>query len=294
MTGNTAPDGASLRTLRNGDEARLEAFLSARPESSLFLLSNAEAAGLEDRGAPYQATYVAALEGDEIAGVAAHCWNGVLVLQAPAHLEAVARAAAERSGRRIRGICGPLDQTIAARRALGLNSAATTLESRDDLYALGLDRLVVPGPLASGEVLCRLPAPGELDRLVAWRVQYARETLGAEDSDGLAAGCREEVERLQAMRRQWVLERAGELVSYTAFNARIPDMVQVGGVFTPAALRGRGYARAVVAGSLLAARSDGASRAVLFTDKQNASAGAAYDALGFRIVGEYGLVLFAE
>ena len=66
-----------------------------------------------------------------------------------------------------------------------------------------------------------------------------------------------------------------------------------GGVFTPPDLRGLGFARACVAGSLVAARTAGVGRSVLFTPKENASAQAAYRAIGFRIVGEYGLVAFA-
>ena len=42
----------------------------------------------------------------------------------------------------------------------------------------------------------------------------------------------------------------------------------------------------------LAARRAGVVRSVLFTPKENASAQAAYRAIGFRVVGEYGLVVF--
>ena len=77
-------------------------------------------------------------------------------------------------------------------------------------------------------------------------------------------------------------------------NARLPDVVQVGGVWTPRDLRGRGYARCVVAGSLLAVRREGVGRAVLFTDEENRPARAAYEALGFRVVGDYGLVIFSD
>jgi len=82
-------------------------------------------------------------------------------------------------------------------------------------------------------------------------------------------------------------------VSYSVFNAMLADIVQIGGVWTPQELRGRGYARSVVAGSLLAARKQGIARAVLFADPANAAARRAYLSLGFRIVGDYGLVLLA-
>ena len=82
-------------------------------------------------------------------------------------------------------------------------------------------------------------------------------------------------------------------MSYSVFNAMLADVVQIGGVWTPREFRGRGYARSVVAGSLLAARKQGVSRAVLFADPTNEAARRAYLFLGFRIVGDYGLVLLA-
>jgi predicted GNAT family acetyltransferase len=82
----------------------------------------------------------------------------------------------------------------------------------------------------------------------------------------------------------------GDLVSLSGFNATLPDMVQLGGIYTPPALRGRGYAKAAVAGSLLAARERGAERAVLFTS--TASAARSYEGIGFRRAGDYCLVLF--
>jgi uncharacterized protein len=76
------------------------------------------------------------------------------------------------------------------------------------------------------------------------------------------------------------------------FNARLPDVVQVGGVYTPPEHRRRGAARAVVAGMLRGARDEeGVGRAILFTGDDNVAAQTAYRAIGFTAVGEYGLVL---
>src|SRR5260370_7691275 len=75
--------GPDLRLLRPGDETALDAFLTDHTDSSMFLRANARAAGLIDRGAPLEATYVAALAGGRITGVAAHCWNGMVLVQAP-------------------------------------------------------------------------------------------------------------------------------------------------------------------------------------------------------------------
>ena len=114
----------------------------------MFLRSNARSAGLTDRGQPMQATYVAVLERGRIAGVAAHCWNGMVLVQAPeeGHAAAVAREAVRRSGRTVTGFSGPWDQVVAAREALGLGAAPTAKDSRDELYVLDLARLIVPPP----------------------------------------------------------------------------------------------------------------------------------------------------
>src|SRR5258705_13014368 len=91
----------------------------------MFLRSNARSAGLTDRGEPMQATYVAALHGGRIAGVAAHCWNGMVLGQGPdgGHAAAVAREAVRRSGRTGTGVSGPWSQGVAARESLGPGTA---------------------------------------------------------------------------------------------------------------------------------------------------------------------------
>ena len=84
----------------------------------------------------------------------------------------------------------------------------------------------------------------------------------------------------------------GRPLAMAVHNARIPDTVQIGGVWTPMELRRRGYARAVVAAALMAARDEGASTGVLFTGKGNEPARRAYLALGFRRIGDYGILQF--
>lgn len=285
-----------LKTLSLGDEAALEAFLAPRSAASMFLRANASAGGLVDRGAPLQGTYVAALEGGTLIGVAAHFWNGMLVLQTPdlETLEPLARAAVRRSGRELQGLAGPRAQVDAAVRALGLERRRTSLDSREKLYELELEELRVPDALASGRLLCRRPEPAELDRLAAWRAEFSIESLGLTDGEELRVVSRAELAWQDADGAVWIVLDGDRPVSHSAFNARLPDVVQVGAVWTPPDLRGRGYARCAVAGSLLAARRDGVKRAVLFTAEENGSARAAYEALGFRVIGDYGLVIFAR
>jgi hypothetical protein len=61
---------AERRHLGPGDERALFGFLDQHIESSLFLVSNAEAGGLEDVGAPLQGTYVASFEDGGMTGSA--------------------------------------------------------------------------------------------------------------------------------------------------------------------------------------------------------------------------------
>jgi predicted GNAT family acetyltransferase len=285
-----------LRTLSIGDEEALREFLSPLEASSMFLLANAHAVGLVDQGQPLQGTYVAAVDEGKWIGVAAHFWNGMLVLQAPdaRALESVARAAILRSGRDLRGLVGPRQQVHAARRALGREEQPAIHDSREKLYELALQDLRVPDALASGRLVCRRPHAGELDLLAAWRAEFSIESLGVTDGDDLRAVSRADLLRQHAHGAVWIAVEGDRPVSHSAFNARLPAIVQVGGVYTPPELRGRGYAQCAVAGSLLEKRRTGAERAILFTEETNAPARAAYEALGFRVVGDYGLVIFSD
>jgi GNAT superfamily N-acetyltransferase len=278
-----------IRVLGPGDEAALEEFLAPLADSSMFLLANSRKAGLVDRGLPFQATYAAAFAGERIVGVAAHSWLGTLLVQAPRELAGVARAAAAASGRQVTGVIGPFQQALAACEALG--AAAPSDPRRDLLFALPLRELRVPPQLKDGSVVCRAPRAEEMDRLAEWRSAYVLETGLEPPGPDLGARSRVSIELLRADGSLFVLEHGGAVAALTAFNARIAEMVQVGGVYTPPDLRSRGYARCAVAGSLLTARSQGAERAILFTEQANVPAQRSYRALGFGEIGDYGLIL---
>ena len=249
--------------------------------------------GLVDHGAIYQAAYAAAFQDGAIVALANHCWNGNVLLEAPRELAAVTREAVRASGRAVTGILGPRAQVVAARSALGLDGASSYMDSAEDLFALALDHLRVPAPLASGAWRWRLPLESELPLLATWRHDYRHEALGEAAGERLLAKSHEEIHRHHGEGAHFVVEVDGEPVSYAAYNGQTPTCVQIGGVWTPPLLRSRGYARAAVAGSLLAARERGVRRSVLFTEDDNHPAKAAYRALGYEHVGDYGMVMFA-
>lgn len=279
----------NARLLTPLDEPLLEEFLASHPDSSMFLRANARRAGLTYEGKPFQAIYAAAFRDGNIIGVAAHCWNGIVLVQAPEQTAELCRTCVEWSGRRVTGLSGPLEQVRLARTALGLADAAAALEGDEWLYALDLSELVIPEALSNATIVCRAPRPEERDTLCAWRAAYDIETLGATGSAEDRLRSAEFLDAQIAQGNAWVALDAGAPVSLSAFNATLPDIVQLGGIYTPPELRGRGYAKVAVAASLGAARERGVSRAVLFT--RNPSAVRTYEALGFRRAGEYSLIL---
>jgi ribosomal protein S18 acetylase RimI-like enzyme len=283
---------SEVRVLGAGDERVLVDFLEDRVDTSLFLLSNAEAVGLEDHGRPLEGTYAATFEDGRMTAVAAHFWNGVLIVQgADAGVECAAQVAVSRTGRVLNGLIGPLGLVEAARRALGAETRREKKAEPEILYGLDLERLRVPRLLDAPGVVCRPATPDEVAGvLIDWRVEYAVEALGAERTEGLREESRKVLAELASP--GWVLLLDGRPVSYSMFTASTHGVVQVGGVYTPPELRRLGYGRAVVAGSLCDACKEGSRRSVLFTRRTNIAAQRAYRALGYEELGDFALVLF--
>ena len=284
----------TIRQLEPGDKALLEAFLLPRLETSMFLISNMRESGLKYDGKRYTGDYVAAFEDDHIVAVMAHFWNGNVITQAPVHLDALWRETLRASGRPLKGIIGPHEQVHALKSALNLESVTLQLDRREILYSLALDDLVVPEPLQTGQVMGRQADLRDVDILARWRVGYEIEALGEEETEQLWANKRAIAERAVEGGNTWILEADGRPVATSAFNSRIAEAVQIGGVWTPPDFRGCGYARCVVAQSLLDARDEGAQMAILFTDEDNIPAQKAYTSLGFRHVGDYYLFMLRE
>ncbi len=280
-----------IRILQPGDEAALEAFLLPRVESSMFLIGNMRTSGLIDDGQAYSGTYAAALEGERITAVVAHYWNHNLVLQAPVHLDSICRAVVEASQRPISGLIGPNEQVNLAKEAFGIDESTVQMDESENLYSLRLDDLIVPGILSSGTVSGRRIEARDLELIARWTAAYSVEALGETDGPQLLQSCRASAERSLAKGRTWVLEDHGQPVACSSFNTATKEAVQVGGVWTPPELRGRGYGRSVVGASLMDAHREGVHKAILFTGESNIPAQRAYAALGFRHIGDYRITL---
>jgi ribosomal protein S18 acetylase RimI-like enzyme len=281
-----------VRIVGPGEEAALEEFLGRHWPQAMFLRGNMRNGGLNDQGAPYQGTYAAAFDNGQVVAVAAHYWNrNVVVLAAVALADVV--TAAVREGRPVDGILGPWQQVTAARAVLGLEGRATlTPPTPEILYTLDIAHMRVPTALAVGKLQVRAAKGPDVGVVLPWRIAFGIEALGEADTPAVHDRCADDVMRWIAEQRLWLCEDAGTAVAMAAVNARLPEVVQIGGVWTPKELRGRGYARNAIAGLLRACRADGVGKAVLFTETRNLPAQKAYEALGFERVGDYGLLLF--
>ena len=289
------PQPNYVRMLVPGDEAALEQLLLRHLDSSAMLLSNLRQGGIVNSGQPRQATYVGAFREEHLIGVAALCWNGTMLVQAPEMLDPLTRTLAAMGAGGIEGLVAIAEQARRVTHVLSLPTGRdphVMMDSSEFLYALDLDALRVPEPLAESTYRCRRMEARDVPVLTDWMVDFELESLNrrlsrAEVETGLVRVAEEHDNR-------WVLEGDSGLLSTTGFNAVASEVVQVGGVYTPPSLRGRHYARCAVAGSLLDARKSGVKRSVLFTAHDNLPAQRAYDALGYRRIGDFRLLLFRQ
>jgi hypothetical protein len=171
---------SEVRVLAHGDKRILDEFLEERIDTSLFLLSNSDAAGLEDHGRPLQGTYAATFENGKMTAVAGHFWNGILIVQGDTvGVKNAAQVAISRSGRALNGLIGPLALVERARRALGAETRRAKKDEPEILFSLDLEKLRVPVLLDAPGVICRRPTADELAGVLAdWRVEYEAECPG--------------------------------------------------------------------------------------------------------------------
>lgn len=264
------------------DVDAIDAFLALHAHSAMYLRAE-----LRKPGAA--ANVAVAREDGRIVGVAAQVASGMVVLQAPLRAGELGANLVRRSGRRLAGFYGPAQQVRCALDEMGLAGVPLLKDTVEDLFALALDDLRLAPVLAHGQARCRVAHAGDAALLVAWRRDFRRTTLNDVDGEQLDAASRADIEALLPAGSLFMLEGEGPLAC-CSFNARLPDMVQVGNVWTPPALRGHGYAQAVVGGALALAAKQGVATAVLSTGRHNAPAQAAYRSLGFSVAGDYATV----
>ena len=272
----------TLQVAKADDLPALTAFLRRHEATSMFPLSNLAGAGLHGAGIYGMRFWVTR----DVSGAIGLTNGGMLQPQWPGAADwAAARAVL--AGAEVAGVIGPAGQVRPLVEVLGLGSAEARLSSTEPGFVLDLKDLIIPkGP----GVLAGLDA-AEPAVLCAWRAAYLTGVTGT-PPDRAAQQAHGDIEQFRAAGRHRLLLDDGAPVAMCGFNAVLPDVVQVGAVYVPPDLRGRGRARRVVALHLAEARARGVGRARLFAVSEQAAR--AYRAIGFGPADPVGLVLFAD
>jgi GNAT superfamily N-acetyltransferase len=272
----------SLREATADDLPALTAFLRQHEATSMFPLSNLAGAGLHGAGFYGMRYWISG----NVTGAIGLTNGGMLQPQWPGAADwAAARAVLK--GAEVAGVIGPAGQVRPLVDALGLGSVAIRLDAVEPGFVMDLNDLNLPdgpGLLAGFEA-------ADPNLLSEWRASCLAE-VSATPPDRAAMQAPAEVERWRATGSHRVMIEGGQPVAMSGFNAVFADVVQVGGVYVPPALRGKGRARRVVALHLAEARAKGVRRARLFAVSDQAAR--AYRAIGFGPADPVGLMLFAE
>ncbi len=130
----------------------------------------------------------------------------------------------------------------------------------------------------------RLADADDLALLLDWHEAFLAEAVP--DHVGDEAAIRRRIDALIAEGGYWFWEADGAVVSLTGASLAPPGGARVGPVYTPPALRGRGYATALVAHASAEALAHGATRCYLHTDLANPTSNAIYRRIGYEWVCE--------
>jgi GNAT superfamily N-acetyltransferase len=269
------------------DRAAVEALLLAGIDGAMFPLVNLRDHGLAPGcfPGPDQSASRFWLLGN--CGVLALTRGGMLLPLLPAGT-GVGGLGQALSGLTVAGAIGPATSVRPVLAALGLDRAAMQTLADEPGFALDLGDLVLPD-LPDTRLV---PLTKALRPLVTdWRAAYHAELLGLTEVEArVRAG--QDIDGYLKRNSHRVLLHRGDPVALCGFNAILPEIVQIGGVYTPPALRGRGLARRAVALHLAEARDAGVARAVLFA--LSPAAARAYLAIGFRPIFAFTLALLAR
>jgi len=277
-----------VRVATEADVPALQSFLRLHVDVAMFALSNLTNDGLGTYGARQMRFWLAPDDNGRIVGALGLSGAGFLLpVLGDAADELASRAKELLAGERLIGISAAADQAALLIESLSL-TAPLARDANEPGFALDLARIVVP--TASDARLLRLT---HMDRplLNEWRAKYHVEVLGTAPSEASAAAA-QDIDAYLQIDSHRILEMSGSPVAITGFNAILPDVVQVGGVYTPPLLRGKGYARLALALHLVEAREKGAGRAILYAFSKQAAR--AYRAIGFEPAGRMRFLLFAK
>ena len=270
--------------LTEADRPAIEAFLRKHIATSMFPLANLRRHGMG--GDHFRAMqFWARKEAGAITDLLPVSQEGAVFPQCPTGPWEAVRDAL--SGMSVKGILGDAGQVAALRKSLEL-TAMPGIDAEEPLYRLPLADLIVPD---CTEFTLRPLSDAPRDLIVGWRAAYIAEVLPMPGEDP-AEKAQSDVAGYLAADSHRALFQGDTPVAMTGFNATLPEAVQIGGVYTPPALRSQGLARCAVALHLAEARANGVETAILFAASPQASK--AYEAIGFQRIGSFTICMYEE
>lgn len=282
-----------LKRLDNSDVSETKLFLDCHIETSMFLRSNIEKAGLEFHGKPYQGDYFGAFSDGELIGVIAHYWNGTMLMQSSDLdvLSLLYNKIVSNMTRSVKAVVGDANQGRYILNRLAISEDKFALNAIDNLMSLELSQLHIPHANNTSLTMVEI-TERHFDILKEWTRGYEIEALGTLDDDKLTEKSTQIAHDRIKGNNCWILEADGMPVALSGFNAQLSEIVQVGPVWTPPEHRNNGYARHLVARTLEQASAQGVQKSILFTDVPAAQK--AYQAIGFKEIGKFQLSLLKE
>lgn len=161
----------------------------------------------------------------------------------------------------------------------------TLRDTRLRLYRLGT--LTPPEPLPAGRG--RVLGEQDLEQVIFWCGEFAKAV-----GEAVPTGADSWASTRFADKRYTLWETPdGTPVSIAGMNPMIGGQIQVDIVYTPAHLRGHGYAGAVTAEVSRAALAAGARDVILFADLSNPTSNALYQRLGYRTLTDWAVYDFS-
>lgn len=270
----------------------LSTYLSNYQEMTMFIRSNLSQSGIIYQNKPFHGEYYGSFENDVLNGVLVHYWNGNIMMQAENRslLAALVDDFELNRTRPIAGILGEDSQASFVIEKLQLDSSLFAVNYQEKLFLLNLEKMIRPKAITTYNCSIKTTQDCEVETIKEWLIAYDIEALGTDENNlELEESILNEIQDKQLNENRWVLFVDNVPVSLCGFNARLPDIVQIGPVYTPYPLRNKGFAKIAVYLCLQEAMKKEVKRATLFTN--NTSAIRAYQSLGFQEIGKYRLAL---
>ncbi|QEY50644.1 GNAT family N-acetyltransferase [Legionella longbeachae] len=285
-----------IKKLNELHRDELSAYLNDYQETTMFIRNNLYYSGITYQGTPFHGEYYGSFEKHQLNGVLVHYWNGNIMMQAenPSILSALVDAFKLNRIRPIAGVLGEDSQASFVLDKLNLQSPSLfAVNYQEKLFLLNLEKMIIPAAIHTYNHTLKSVQDCPIEVIKEWLIAYHIEALGDDvNNPKLEDSIINEIQDKQFSQNRWVLFVNNLPVSLCGFNANLPDIVQLGPVYTPLSSRNNGFARIAVYLCLKHAAMNGVKRAILFTNEHSAIR--AYKSLGFQEIGKYRLAIFKK